>query len=194
MEIIKTDIDGVVIVEPRVFADRRGYFYESWSERDFADKVRKVNFVQDNQSASTRGVVRGLHFQAPSHSQSKLVRCVVGRVLDVAVDIRAGSPTYMKHVAVELSADNKRQLFIPRGFAHGFAVLSDEAVFQYKCDNYYAPESEGGISIADTSLGIDWQVSPEEMILSDKDLAHPSVCDFHSPFTYGENLYPEISK
>ncbi|HBI58575.1 MAG TPA: dTDP-4-dehydrorhamnose 3,5-epimerase, partial [Porphyromonadaceae bacterium] len=137
MEIIKTDIPGVVILEPRIFRDSRGYFFESFSQRDFFDKVAPVEFVQDNESMSTRGVMRGLHFQRPPHAQAKLVRCVRGRVLDVAVDIRVGSPTYGRHVAVELTEDNHRQFFIPRGFAHGFAVLSDEAVFQYKCDNYY---------------------------------------------------------
>lgn len=193
MKVINTDIEGVVILEPQVFSDRRGYFYESWSERLFDESVRPVRFVQDNQSASVGGVVRGLHFQRPPHSQSKLVRCVEGCVLDVAVDIRIGSPTYLKHVAVELSAENHRQLFIPRGFAHGFAVLSDHAVFQYKCDNYYAPESEGGISIADMSLGIDWGIPAEAVILSDKDLTHPLSTDFHSPFRYGDDLYHEFN-
>lgn len=184
MNVIPTDIEGVKIVEPRVFTDARGYFFESFSERDFHEQVAKVNFVQDNQSCSTRGVMRGLHFQRPPYCQAKLVRCVVGRVLDVAVDIRKGSPTYGKHVAVELSADNHRQLFIPHGFAHGFVVLSDVAVFQYKCDNYYHPEADGGISIQDASLGIDWQIDPAEAILSAKDLAHGVLADFDSPFVY----------
>lgn len=189
MNIIKTDIPGVVILEPRIFKDSRGYFFESYSKREFDSQVRPVDFVQDNQSMSTRGVIRGLHFQAPPFAQSKLVRCVRGAVLDVAVDIRRGSPTYGHHVAVELSEENQRQFFVPRGFAHGFAVLSDVAVFQYKCDNYYHPEAEGGISIADTSLGIDWRINPAEAILSDKDLRHPLLADFISPFDYNQDLY-----
>lgn len=185
MEVIKTDIEGVVILQPKVFKDRRGYFFESWSERDFNSLVKKeVHFVQDNQSCSSYGVIRGLHFQRPPYCQAKLVRCVEGRVLDVAVDIRKGSPTYGKHVAVELSAENNRQLFIPHGFAHGFAVLSPTAVFQYKCDNYYEPKAEGGISIADNSIGIDWQIEPDKAILSDKDMAHPLLKDLQTPFEY----------
>lgn len=191
MEIIKTDIEGVVIIEPRVFCDERGYFFESYSQREFDEKVRPIRFVQDNESMSTYGVLRGLHFQAPPFTQSKLVRCVKGRVLDVAVDIRKGSPTYGKHVAVELSAENHRQFFVPRGFAHGFAVLSEEAIFQYKCDNYYAPQSEGGISIADTSLGIDWQIDPTKAVLSAKDLKHAVLADFNSPFDYNIDYYTE---
>ncbi|MCM1291331.1 MAG: dTDP-4-dehydrorhamnose 3,5-epimerase [Prevotella sp.] len=189
MEVIKTDIDGVVIIEPRVFKDSRGYFFESYSKREFDEKVQPVNFVQDNESMSTRGVMRGLHFQRPPYTQSKLVRCVKGRVLDVAVDIRKGSPTYGKHVAVELNEDNHRRFFVPRGFAHGFAVLSDTAVFQYKCDNYYHPEADGGISIADESLGIDWKINPEDAILSEKDTKHPVLKDFDSPFDMNVNLY-----
>lgn len=184
MEIIKTDIPGVVILEPRIFRDSRGYFFESFSQRDFFDKVAPVEFVQDNESMSTRGVMRGLHFQRPPHAQAKLVRCVRGRVLDVAVDIRVGSPTYGRHVSVELTEDNHRQFFIPRGFAHGFAVLSDEAVFQYKCDNYYAPQSDGGIAITDPALNIDWHLDPSEAILSEKDTRHPLLADFSSPFTF----------
>lgn len=185
MEIIKTDIDGVVIVKPRVFADARGYFFESYSQRDFNDAVgREIQFVQDNESRSTRGVVRGLHFQRPPYAQAKLVRCTRGAVLDIAVDIRKGSPTYGRHVAVELSEDNKLQLFIPRGFAHGFAVLSDIAVFQYKCDNYYAPQADGGISILDPSLGIDLRVTAADAIMSEKDTRHPLFKDFDSPFSY----------
>lgn len=183
MNIIKTDIDGVVIIEPRIFKDSRGYFFESFSKREFDEKVGHVDFVQDNESCSTRGVMRGLHFQRPPFAQAKLVRCVKGRVLDVAVDIRKGSPTYGRHVAVELTEDNHRQFFIPRGFAHGFAVLSDVAVFQYKCDNYYHPEADGGISIVDPSLGIDWQLDPSQAILSDKDTRHPLLADFDSPFS-----------
>ena len=189
MEVIKTDIDGVVIIEPRIFKDSRGYFFESYSKREFDEKVRPVDFVQDNESMSAKGVMRGLHFQRPPYTQSKLVRCVRGRVLDVAVDLRKGSPTYGRHVAVELSEDNHRQFFVPRGFAHGFAVLSDIAVFQYKCDNYYHPESDGGISIADESLGIDWLVDPSEAILSEKDTRHPLLCDFDSPFDINIDLY-----
>lgn len=182
MELINTGIEGVVIIEPRIFKDSRGYFFESYSKREFDEKVRPVDFVQDNESCSTRGVIRGLHFQRPPFAQSKLVRCAKGAVLDVAVDIRKGSPTYGRHVSVELTEENHRQLFIPRGFAHGFAVLSDIAVFQYKCDNYYAPQADGGISIADTSLGIDWRIDPATAILSEKDTRHPLLKDFDSPF------------
>ncbi|MCQ2134655.1 MAG: dTDP-4-dehydrorhamnose 3,5-epimerase [Bacteroidales bacterium] len=192
MEVIKTDIEGVVILEPRVFSDARGYFFESFSQREFEEKVRKINFVQDNESMSSYGVMRGLHFQRPPYTQSKIVRCVKGRVLDVAVDIRKGSPTYGKHVAVEISEENHRQIFIPRGFAHGFAVLSETAVFQYKCDNFYAPQADGGISIMDRSLGIDWQIPLEKAILSEKDTKHELLKDFDSPFDYDVNLYPEF--
>lgn len=191
MEVIRTEIDGVVIIEPRVFADSRGYFFESFSQREFDEKVRRIDFVQDNESMSSYGVMRGFHFQCPPYTQSKLVRCVKGRVLDVVVDIRKGSPTYGKHVAVELSEENHRQLFIPRGFAHGFSVLSETAVFQYKCDNYYAPQAEGGISIKDESLGIDWKIPTENAILSEKDTRHELLKDFDSPFDYNVNLYPE---
>lgn len=191
MEVIKTALDGVVIIEPKVFADSRGYFFESFSQREFEEKVRKINFVQDNESMSSYGVMRGLHFQRPPFSQSKLVRCVKGKVLDVAVDIRKGSPTYGQHVAVELTEDNHRQFFVPRGFAHGFAVLSETAIFQYKCDNFYAPQADGGISIKDDTLGIDWQIPMGKAILSDKDLKHLCLKDFDSPFNYNENLYPE---
>lgn len=191
MNVIKSDIEGVVVIEPRVFDDARGYFFESYSKRRFDEVVRPIEFVQDNESMSTRGVIRGLHFQRPPFSQSKLVRCVRGAVLDVVVDIRRGSPTYGRHIAVELTDENRRQLFVPRGFAHGFAVLSDEAVFQYKCDNYYHPESEGGISIADHSLGIDWRIDPAEAILSEKDLRNPMFSDFESPFDITVSLYDE---
>ena len=183
MEIIKTALDGVVIIEPRVFKDARGYFFEAFSQREFDEKVRPIQFVQDNESMSTYGVMRGLHFQRPPFTQSKLVRCVKGRVLDVAVDIRKGSPTFGQHVAVELSEDNHRQFFIPHGFAHGFVVLSDVAIFQYKCDNFYAPQADGGISILDDSLGIDWQIPMDQAILSDKDLNHPRLKDFDTPFS-----------
>ena len=189
MEVIKTDIEGVVIIRPRVFTDARGYFFESYSKREFDEKVRPVSFVQDNESCSTRGVMRGLHFQRPPFTQSKLVRCVKGAVLDVAVDIRKGSPTYGRHVAVELTEDNHLQFFVPRGFAHGFAVLSDVAVFQYKCDEFYHPEADGGISILDSSLGIDWRLDPADAILSDKDTRHPLLADFDSPFDIGTELY-----
>ena len=192
MEVINTAIDGVVIIEPKVFKDQRGYFFESFSQREFEAKVRKINFVQDNESMSSYGVMRGLHFQRPPYTQSKLVRCVKGKVLDVAVDIRKGSPTYGQHVAVELSEDNHRQFFVPRGFAHGFAVLSDTAVFQYKCDNFYAPQADGGISIKDESLGIDWKIPTDKAVLSEKDTLHSCLKDFDSPFSYDEDLYPEF--
>lgn len=182
MNVIKTAIDGVVIIEPRIFKDARGYFFESYSKREFDEKVAEIEFVQDNESCSSFGVMRGLHFQKPPFTQAKLVRCVKGAVLDVAVDIRKGSTTYGQHVAVELTEDNHRQFFIPKGFAHGFAVLSDIAIFQYKCDNYYHPESDGGISIQDPSLGINWHIDPEKAILSEKDLRHPLLKDFDSPF------------
>lgn len=184
MEVIQTNIDGVVIIEPRLFKDDRGYFFESYSERDFNRQVCEIHFVQDNESKSSYGVMRGLHFQRPPFTQSKLVRCVKGAVLDVAVDIRKGSPTYGQHVAVELTEDNHRQFFIPKGFAHGFAVLSPEAIFQYKCDNFYHPEADGGISILDTSLGIDWRIPTDHAILSEKDTKHPLLKDFDSPFEY----------
>ena len=188
MEVIKTAIDGVVIIEPRIFEDSRGYFFESFSQREFNEKVRPITFVQDNESKSNYGVMRGLHFQRPPFTQSKLVRCVKGAVLDVAVDIRKGSPTYGQHVAVELTEDNHRQFFIPKGFAHGFAVLSETAVFQYKCDEFYHPEADGGISILDDSLGIDWRIK-DEAILSEKDTKHPLLKDFNSPFDIKIDLY-----
>lgn len=182
MEVKSTKIEGVYILEPRVFKDARGYFFESFSKRDFEEKVGKVEFVQDNESCSTRGVIRGLHFQRPPYSQAKLVRCVVGKVRDVAVDLREGSPTYGEYVAVELSEENHLQFFIPKGFAHGFEVVSDVAVFQYKCDEYYHPETEGGIDPFDESLGIDWQTSMADAIVSDKDKKHPKLSDFQTPF------------
>ena len=194
MEVIKTSIEGVVIIEPRIFRDARGYFFESFSQKEFDEKIRPIQFVQDNESMSSYGVMRGLHFQRPPYTQSKLVRCVRGRVLDVAVDIRKGSPTYGQHVAVELTEENHRQFFIPRGFAHGFAVLSETAVFQYKCDNFYAPQADGGISIMDESLGIDWQIPVEKAILSEKDLRHIRLEEFDSPFDYNDNLYPEFKQ
>ena len=184
MEVIKTDIDGVFIIEPKIFEDERGYFFESFNDLEFINKIGFVDFVQDNESKSSYGVMRGLHFQKPPYTQSKLVRCVRGAVLDVAVDLREGSPTYGKHVAVELTEDNHRQLFIPKGFAHGFSVLSDEAVFQYKCDNFYHPDADGGINILDESLGIDWKIPTDKAILSEKDTKHLLLKDFITPFKY----------
>ena len=194
MDVIKTKIEGVLIIEPRVFTDSRGYFFESFSQREFDEKVapilgHTVTFVQDNESKSSYGVMRGLHFQRPPFTQSKLVRCVKGAVLDVAVDIRKGSPTYGQHVAVELTEDNHRQFFIPKGFAHGFAVLSETTVFQYKCDEFYHPEVDGGISILDNSLGIDWQIPTDKAILSEKDTKHSLLKDFDSPFDIKVDLY-----
>lgn len=206
MNVIKTAIDGVVVIEPRIFEDSRGYFFESFSQREFDEKVGKITFVQDNESKSSYGVMRGLHFQRPPFTQSKLVRCVKGAVLDVAVDIRKGSPTYGQHVECLLCARDDEgarianelkgtlpsyfshltsavglQFFIPKGFAHGFAVLSETAVFQYKCDEFYHPEADGGISILDDSLGIDWRIR-DKAILSEKDTKHPLLKDFESPF------------
>lgn len=201
MEVIKTAIDGVLIIEPRIFEDARGYFFESFSQREFNEKVCPITFVQDNESKSSYGVMRGLHFQRPPFTQSKLVRCVKGAVLDVAVDIRKGSPTYGQHVECLLCAHDEegeriakqfeghtfncqlgQQFFIPKGFAHGFAVLSETAVFQYKCDEFYHPEADGGISILDNSLGIDWGIPTDKAVLSDKDTRHPLLKDFDSPF------------
>ena len=189
MDVIKTAIDGVLIIEPKVFGDKRGYFFESFSQREFDEKVApilgySISFVQDNESMSSYGVMRGLHFQSPPYTQSKLVRCVKGAVLDVAVDIRNGSPTYGKHVSVELTGDNHRQFFIPKGFAHGFAVLSETAVFQYKCDEFYHPEVDGGINILDDKLYIDWRIPTVDAVLSEKDTKPPTVRDFESPFQY----------
>ena len=194
MEVIKTPIEGVLIIEPKVFGDNRGYFFESYSLREFNEKVtpiigHTVNFVQDNESMSSYGVMRGLHFQRPPFTQSKLVRCVKGSVLDVAVDIRKGSPTYGQHVAVELTEENHRQFFVPRGFAHGFAVLSETAIFQYKCDEFYHPEVDGGINILDESLGIDWRIPTEDANLSEKDTKHDLLKEFVSPFDINIPLY-----
>ena len=194
MNVIKTAIDGVIIIEPRIFEDSRGYFFESFSQREFDEKVtpilgHTINFVQDNESMSSYGVMRGLHFQRPPYTQSKLVRCVKGAVLDVAVDIRKGSSTYGQHVAVELTQENHRQFFVPRGFAHGFAVLSEIVVFQYKCDEFYHPEADGGISIIDDSLGIDWRIPTDKALLSDKDTKHALFKDFDSPFDINVSLY-----
>lgn len=189
MKVIQTEIEGVVVLEPDVFGDARGYFFESYSQQRFDQAVRPVHFVQDNESCSRRGVLRGLHFQRGREVQSKLVRVVQGRVLDVAVDIRRGSPTFGRSIAIELTADNHRQLFIPRGFAHGFSVLSDTAVFQYKCDNPYAPQSEGAIAWDDPDIGIDWGLAPSEIILSAKDTNHPRLKDSEGLFDYKTDYY-----
>ena len=189
MNIIKTGIDGAVIIAPRLFKDDRGYFFESYSEKDFNAQVREIKFVQDNESKSSYGVLRGLHFQKPPYAQSKLVRVIKGAVLDVAVDIRKGSPTFGKHVAVELTEDNHRQFFIPRGFAHGFSVLTPEVIFQYKCDNFYAPQSEGALAWDDPDLGIDWRIPSDKIILSEKDKHHPRLKDAEWLFDYNEQLY-----
>lgn len=191
MKVIKTAIEDVVIIEPDVFGDSRGYFFESYSQKKFDEQVRPVRFVQDNESKSKYGVLRGLHFQKGKNAQSKLVRVVKGRVLDVAVDIRKGSPTFGKYVAVELTEDNHRQLFVPRGFAHGFSVLSEEVIFQYKCDNLYAPESEGAIAWNDPDIGIDWQLPAEDVLLSAKDSAHPMLKDAADLFDYNVDYYAE---
>ena len=193
MEVIKTDIEGVVIIEPRLFKDARGYFFESFSQREFDEKVGHIEFCQDNESMSSYGVIRGLHYQQMPYTQTKIVRCVKGRVLDIAVDIRQGSPTFGQHVAVEISEENHLQVFIPKGFAHGFAVLSDSAIFQYKCDCLYEPASEGGIQPLDPRLGIDWKINPAEAILSDKDLARPCLYETASDFHFEENLYEQRS-
>lgn len=191
MKVIKTAIEDVVIIEPDVFGDARGYFFESYSQKKFDEQVREVKFVQDNESKSKYGVLRGLHFQKGKDAQSKLVRVVKGRVLDVAVDIRQGSPTFGKYVAVELTEDNHRQLFVPRGFAHGFSVLSEEAIFQYKCDNLYAPQSEGAIAWNDPEIGIDWGLPAEDVLLSAKDAAHPLLKDSEYLFDYNVDYYAE---
>lgn len=185
MNVIRTAIEGVCIIEPRIFGDARGYFFESFNAKDFKEQVGvDVVFVQDNESKSSYGVVRGLHFQKPPYTQSKLVRVVKGAVLDVAVDLRKGSPTYGQHVSVELTAENHRQFFVPQGFAHGFSVLSEEAVFQYKCDNFYAPQSEGALAWDDPDLNVDWRIPADNVLLSDKDRNHPRFAEFVSPFSY----------
>ena len=185
MEVLKTNIDGVFIIEPKVFGDDRGYFFESFNAKEFAEKTGlNITFVQDNESRSHYGVLRGLHFQLPPYTQSKLVRVVKGKVLDVAVDIRKGSPTYGQYASCELTEDNHRQFFVPKGFAHGFCVLSEDAIFQYKCDNFYAPQADGGINILDDSLGINWGIPLEKAALSEKDTKHPLLKDFDSPFVY----------
>lgn len=183
MEVIRTSIEGVFIIEPRVFGDARGYFFESFNEREFVEKTGyNVRFVQDNESFSCYGVLRGLHFQQPPYAQSKLVRVVKGMVLDVAVDIRKGSPTYGQHISVVLSAENHRQVFIPKGFAHGFSVLSEEVIFQYKCDEFYHPQNEGALAWDDPDLAIDWQLPADKVLLSEKDRHHPDFRTFITPF------------
>ena len=199
MKVIETKIPGVLILEPRVFKDARGYFFESYSQREFDEMIcavlgHPIHFVQDNESMSSYGVMRGLHYQRMPYTQSKLVRCVKGAVLDVAVDIRKGSPTFGQHVAVELNEDNHLQFFVPRGFAHGFSVLSETAVFQYKCDAFYHPASDAGINIKDELFGIDWRIPAEKAILSEKDLRHANLLDGPLDFDFNDNLYPEFSK
>ena len=184
MKFIKTEISDVYIIEPSVFGDARGYFLESYNQKKFEEVVGKTSFVQDNESKSSKGVLRGLHFQKPPFNQAKLVRCIEGRVMDVAVDIRKGSPTYGKHVAIELTGENKRQLFVPRGFAHGFSVLSESAIFAYKVDNTYTPESDAGIRYDDKELNIDWSLTEEEVLLSEKDKNLSSFKDLDSPFKF----------
>ncbi len=191
INVIETAIPNLLILEPKVFGDARGYFMESWNQRDFEAAVRSVHFVQDNESKSRYGVLRGLHFQKGRCSQSKLVRVVSGRVWDVAVDIRRGSPWFGQHVACELTGENHRQFFIPRGFAHGFVVLSEEAVFQYKCDYPYTPEAEGAIAWNDPSLAIDWGIPEEAVLLSEKDKHHPFLADAEDLFDYNIDYYAE---
>ena len=191
MKLIRTALPDVLLLEPDVFGDPRGYFFESWNRQTFESLVGPVDWVQDNESKSRRGVLRGLHFQKAPHAQAKLVRVVAGKVLDVAVDLRRHSPAFGKHVTVELSAENHRQCFIPRGFAHGFVVLSDEAVFQYKCDNQYAPSEEGGIAWNDPALGIDWQIPASDVVLSAKDMQHPFLADAPEIFDYAIDYYAE---
>lgn len=182
MKFIPTEIKDCVIIEPKVFGDHRGYFFESYNQKQFEEHIGKVDFVQDNESRSTRGVLRGLHFQLPPYNQAKLVRCIKGEVLDVAVDLRKGSPTYKKYAAVKLSGDNKRQLFVPRGFAHGFVVLSDTAIFAYKVDNWYAPKHDSGIIWNDSEIGVDWQLAENEILLSEKDKQLKTLKDIENPF------------
>ena len=189
MNKIKSNIDEVVIIEPQIHSDSRGYFFESFNQKEFEEKVCKTTFVQDNESKSSFGVPRGLHFQKPPFAQSKLVRVVKGAVLDVAVDIRTGSPTFGQHVSIELTEDNHRQFFIPRGFAHGFSVLSEEVIFQYKCDNLYAPQYEGAIAWDDPDLGIDWHIPKDKMLLSEKDKTHPRLKEAEWLFDYSDMLY-----
>jgi len=189
MEIIKTDIEGLLIIKPSIFEDQRGYFFESFNEKEFSEKIGNTTFVQDNESKSSYGVVRGLHFQKPPFYQRKLVRVVKGAVLDVAVDIRKGSPTFGRHIAIELSENNHLQFFISHGFAHGFVVLSEEAIFQYKCDNLYNKASEGAIAWNDPDLDIDWKITKDKLILSDKDKTNPLLKDSHDLLEYNHKLY-----
>ncbi|MEG1645570.1 MAG: dTDP-4-dehydrorhamnose 3,5-epimerase [Alistipes sp.] len=189
MKVVQTLLKDVYIVEPDIFGDERGYFFESYSQKQFDEAIRPLQFIQDNESKSCYGVVRGLHFQKGRFAQSKLVRVVAGRVLDVAVDIRRGSPSFGRHIAVELTAENKRQLFIPRGFAHGFSVLSDTAIFQYKCDNLYAPQAEGALAWDDPAIGIDWQLKPADVLLSEKDRHHPTLAQASDLFDYNTDYY-----
>lgn len=189
MEVIRTTIEGVVIIKPRIFEDSRGYFFESFNQNEFEQKVCKTIFIQDNESKSSYGVLRGLHFQKPPYAQSKLVRVLKGAVLDVAVDIRKGSPTFGQHIAVELTEENHWQLFIPRGFAHGFSVLSEEVIFQYKCDNFYSPQHEGALAWDDPDLSIDWHIPGDRVLLSDKDKVHPRLKDSDCFFDYSDSLY-----
>ncbi|NOQ24392.1 MAG: dTDP-4-dehydrorhamnose 3,5-epimerase [Bacteroidales bacterium] len=188
MNITKTTIPEVIIIEPKIFGDERGYFFESFNEKVFCEKVIKTDFIQDNEAKSSYGVLRGLHYQLPPFAQSKLVRVIEGKVLDVAVDIRQESPTFGKYVSVELSGENKRQLFVPRGFAHGYVVLSNEAIFAYKVDNIYSPESEGSIIFNDTSLNIDWKIKHEDVILSEKDKISKNINEVEL-FNYKDKLY-----
>ena len=189
MNIIKANIDQIAIIEPQIHSDSRGYFFESFNQKEFEEKVCKTTFVQDNESKSSYGVLRGLHFQKPPFAQSKLVRVVKGAVLDVAVDIRIGSPTFGQHVSIELTEDNHRQFYIRRGFAHGFSVLSEEVIFQYKCDNLYAPQYEGAIAWDDPDLGIDWHIPKDKMLLSEKDKTHPRLKEAEWLFDYSDMLY-----
>ena len=191
MTVLETSIPGVYVIEPKVFGDNRGYFFESWNQQEFDALVRPIRFVQDNESKSRYGVVRGLHFQKGKFAQSKLVRVVSGRVLDVAVDIRRGSPTFGQYVACELSGENHRQFFVPRGFAHGFSVLSEEAVFQYKCDNFYAPAEEGAVAWDDPALGIDWGLPKADIILSERDKHHPPLSLAEDLFDYNTDYYAQ---
>lgn len=189
MNYIQTEIDGVWIIEPKVFSDPRGYFMEAFKQQEFDATIGQINFIQDNESKSSFGTLRGLHYQKGDYCQAKLVRVIKGEVLDVAVDLRKSSPTFGKHISVLLSDDNKRQLFIPRGFAHGFSVLTDEVIFQYKCDNFYAPQSEGALAWDDPDLGIDWRVPANEIVLSEKDNHHELLKDASWLFNYNESLY-----
>lgn len=184
MNVITTDLIGVYVLEPKKYSDSRGYFMESYNKQLLKEYIGDINFVQDNESKSSYGVVRGLHFQKPPYAQAKLVRVVQGKVLDVIVDIRKGSPTFGQHFSIELSAENHRQLFVPRGFAHGFSVLSDEVIFQYKCDNYYQPSSEGAVLWNDSELNIDWRVNNDHIVLSDKDRDNSPFAELNSPFEF----------